>query len=689
MTSSKGIFTVGDSEQFTFDYLFDGGWWQGEIGVYNLSGMETYTLGSVEYIQEVARRAISNSNDGYVVMTDRNEGAKYSSALSWEGNFNQGEYLGKKTFSMNSGDRFAFIFTQNNELAELADAPENYTQPGKMPLFSIAEANPDGNAPHQFAALDRNGTFGFEATRINQDQWSDQDYNEVVFRVLGATSEATHDYKTLRHDYRDFLKSDIAQTIINESEQQIKYKSRQQILNNGSLTIGEFGEVTIDAINDDGRNEGEVGIFSLEGMEKYELGSSLFIQNAASRALSNSSQGYVVFQDSLEGAYSGRHNQGTYQGSKTFELTPGGKYGLMLVKNETISQIFEDPSSTSTYFSMSGIDYLNTQQMVYRAESDNLMVVGMEEDTTGGYGDYNDIVLSIEGATIQVPEDKEISWDWYKGINPIASDDSKSTSKDSAISISSLLNNDYVFGGNVNFDSFNAENTIGLVNGNGNSLTYDPNGQFDGLQTGETAIDSFTYTITDRAGKTDTATVKITVRGFDDDRTLYGDTGDDSLVGGTGNDYLDGLEGNDILNGRAGDDTLVGSSGDDTLSGSSGVDFLYGGIGDDIINGGSDNDNIFTGDGKDIVVYSSPLPERGRYYAYQGYYNSDIDTIEDFTVGIDKIDLSSVISGNPLDHSLVSLSGSYPASLNYDGYTLMTFENVSAINLDDSSNFIF
>jgi len=225
-------------------------------------------------------------------------------------------------------------------------------------------------------------------------------------------------------------------------------------------------------------------------------------------------------------------------------------------------------------------------------------------------------------------------WAWKKiqqeakGINPIASDDSKSTSKDSAISISSLLNNDYVFGGNVNFDSFNAENTIGLVNGNGNSLTYDPNGQFDGLQTGETAIDSFTYTITDRAGKTDTATVKITVRGFDDDRTLYGDTGDDSLVGGTGNDYLDGLEGNDILNGRAGDDTLVGSSGDDTLSGSSGVDFLYGGIGDDIINGGSDNDNIFTGDGKDIVVYSSPLPERGRYYAYQGYYNSDIDTIE-------------------------------------------------------------
>ncbi len=43
MTSNKGIFTVGDSGQFSFEYLFDGGWFEGELAVYNLAGMDQYT----------------------------------------------------------------------------------------------------------------------------------------------------------------------------------------------------------------------------------------------------------------------------------------------------------------------------------------------------------------------------------------------------------------------------------------------------------------------------------------------------------------------------------------------------------------------------------------------------------------------------------------------------------------------
>ena len=64
-TSNNGIFTVNETGEFSFDYLFDGGWFQGELAVYNLEGMEQYTPGSAEYIQEAARRALSNSNDGY------------------------------------------------------------------------------------------------------------------------------------------------------------------------------------------------------------------------------------------------------------------------------------------------------------------------------------------------------------------------------------------------------------------------------------------------------------------------------------------------------------------------------------------------------------------------------------------------------------------------------------------------
>ena len=46
-------------------------------------------------------------------------------------------------------------------------------------------------------------------------------------------------------------------------------------------------------------------------------------------------------------------------------------------------------------------------------------------------------------------------------------------------------------------------------------FTYDPNGHFDYLQAGESATDSFTYTVADAVGDTDTATVAITIIGVD------------------------------------------------------------------------------------------------------------------------------------------------------------------------------
>ena len=44
-------------------------------------------------------------------------------------------------------------------------------------------------------------------------------------------------------------------------------------------------------------------------------------------------------------------------------------------------------------------------------------------------------------------------------------------------------------------------------------LAYDPNGQFENLAVGETAIDTFTYTVTDGNGGTDVATVNVTITG--------------------------------------------------------------------------------------------------------------------------------------------------------------------------------
>ncbi|WP_292018941.1 Ig-like domain-containing protein, partial [Maritimibacter sp. UBA3975] len=57
---------------------------------------------------------------------------------------------------------------------------------------------------------------------------------------------------------------------------------------------------------------------------------------------------------------------------------------------------------------------------------------------------------------------------------------------------------------------------ITLVSAATGQISYDPNGAFEGLLDGETIEDSFTYTIADGAGATDTATVTVEVVGEND-----------------------------------------------------------------------------------------------------------------------------------------------------------------------------
>jgi len=60
----------------------------------------------------------------------------------------------------------------------------------------------------------------------------------------------------------------------------------------------------------------------------------------------------------------------------------------------------------------------------------------------------------------------------------------------------------------------NTLGTIGLVTNNGNGIfTYNPNGQFAALAVGQTATDSFAYTVDDGHGGTSTATATITLTG--------------------------------------------------------------------------------------------------------------------------------------------------------------------------------
>jgi VCBS repeat-containing protein len=63
----------------------------------------------------------------------------------------------------------------------------------------------------------------------------------------------------------------------------------------------------------------------------------------------------------------------------------------------------------------------------------------------------------------------------------------------------------------------NTSGTVGAVIfwGPRGAFTYDPNGQFDYLQAGNSTTDSFTYTVSDACGGSDTATVTINITGVD------------------------------------------------------------------------------------------------------------------------------------------------------------------------------
>ncbi|WP_412554969.1 VCBS domain-containing protein [Shimia sp. MIT1388] len=65
--------------------------------------------------------------------------------------------------------------------------------------------------------------------------------------------------------------------------------------------------------------------------------------------------------------------------------------------------------------------------------------------------------------------------------------------------------------------SVDTTGTLGAVTNNGDgTFDYDPNGAFESLAVGETAIDTFTYTVDDGNGGTATETVTITIQGQND-----------------------------------------------------------------------------------------------------------------------------------------------------------------------------
>jgi subtilisin-like proprotein convertase family protein len=331
----SGYFTVGETGEVEVDFLFDGGKYRGELAIFSLEGMEEYEAGSRDFIQEAARRALSDSEEGYIVIRDRVEGARFSGHLGEDRDWNGGEYWGTKTLQMREGDRFGLMLVANSSVERVFNNPE-----GKTPLFSLATANPD-DMFHvgQIADVTGEGNIFAMEDLESGHSWFDGDYNDLIFRVKGAEVEAIALDEVIVDDWRG---EELWGDIVAELEAELKPEP-------GVFVVGETGEVTVDFLFDGGESEGEVAIFSLAGMEELEVGSEAFIQEAAERAISHSEQGYIAISDTTEGARfvgalnGGDWNEGDYQGIQTYEMNPGDRFGIMLVPEGSVESILDDP----------------------------------------------------------------------------------------------------------------------------------------------------------------------------------------------------------------------------------------------------------------------------------------------------------------------------------------------------------
>jgi len=202
---SAGTFVVGDEGLVNIDWLYDGGKYQGQFGIFSLDGMGQFTPGSPEFITEVTNRVLSNTEKGYLVFSDLEEGARFSGILGNEiKDWNAGDYKGVKSFAMKPGSCFATVLIPNSTFASVAQNPAT-TDANKRPLFSLVSANPAyGMSMGQMA--DVNGMGKAYSYEDKDAATSDRDFNDLIVMITGATADlpSIDDLKSQRREKRDY-----------------------------------------------------------------------------------------------------------------------------------------------------------------------------------------------------------------------------------------------------------------------------------------------------------------------------------------------------------------------------------------------------------------------------------------------------------------------------------------------------
>ncbi|KRQ97736.1 choice-of-anchor I family protein [Bradyrhizobium valentinum] len=162
----------------------------------------------------------------------------------------------------------------------------------------------------------------------------------------------------------------------------------------------------------------------------------------------------------------------------------------------------------------------------------------------------------------------------------------------------------------INLSNANAQSAF-TINQSG-QLQFTPGNLFDGLNTGESATVSISYTARDAANAASTGNFTLTVTGETDANVINGTNGSNLLFGtegvdlvnaGGSTDFVFAQGGDDVVNAGTGNDFVFGGAGKDILRGEAGRDILFGENGNDTLAGGRGNDQLYGGQGNDTFVF--------------------------------------------------------------------------------------
>ena len=272
------------------------------------------------------------------------------------------------------------------------------------------------------------------------------------------------------------------------------------------------------------------------------------------------------------------------------------------------------------------------------------------------------------------------------GVNdaPVAVANSVSVSEDAGlVTIAVLANDTDVDAGDTKtVSSVNTTGLQGSVNiaADGSSVIYTVASAFQSLLSGQTAIETFSYTMRDSAGAEATASVTVTIIGANEPVLIVNPPAPPpgAIVGGAGDDTINGTAGADVIYGQAGDDTINAGGDNDTVFGGADDDDINGGANNDILNGGSGGDDLTGGAGADIF----------RFYLASESNAVDRDRIRDFSSAQgDKIDLSlidanTILGGNndfTLSASFTGAAGQLIHGVTANGYLVQGDVNGDAV----------